>query len=246
MPLDGLKRSFVTGALASLKAASPTLSVGVLTADLLALGSEVRLLEQAGVGVVHFDVMDGCFCPMMTLGPPVIRAVKTPLLKDAHLMIDEPLTKVADYVAAGADIVTVHVEASRHIPRVLQQLGQMANANDPARGLVRGVALNPGTPVETIEPLLDELELVLLLAVNPGWGGQQFIPATLEKIARARAIVAGTSRDILIGVDGGITRQNVAEVARAGVDLLVTGSAVFDGKAAAENVRSLLQAIRPH
>lgn len=241
-----MSASVSSGALASLKAASPVLSVGVLTADLLALGSEIRLLEEAGVAIVHFDVMDGCFCPMMTLGPPVIRAVKTPLLKDAHLMIDEPLTKVPDYVVAGADIVTVHVEASRHIHRVLQQLGQMANANDRARGLVRGVALNPGTPVEAIEPLLDEIELVLLLAVNPGWGGQTFIPATLERVARAKAIVAGTSRDILIGVDGGITRRNVAEVARAGVDLIVTGSAVFDGKAAAENARSMLQAVRPH
>jgi len=231
-------------ALATLRAAAPTLSVGMLTADLLSLGSELRVLEQAGIAVVHFDVMDGVFVPMLTFGSPVIRAVRTTLLKDAHLMIDEPLTKVADYVAAGADIVTVHVEASRHVHRVLQQLGQMKNVNDPERGIVRGVALNPGTPVEAIEPLLDEIDLVMLLAVNPGWGGQRFIPATVHRIAQARKIAAAASRDILIAIDGGITLHNVAEVARAGADLIVTGSAVFDGKSAAANARAMLQALR--
>jgi ribulose-phosphate 3-epimerase len=227
---------------AILRAAAPVLSVGVLTADLLSLGAEVAVLADAGMEVLHFDVMDGVFAPMLTFGPPLIRAVRSSLLKDAHLMIDEPLTKVADYVAAGADIVTVHVEASRHIHRVLQQLAQMQNANDPQRGIVRGVALNPGTPVEAIAPLLDEIDLVLLLAVNPGWGGQRFIPATLRRIAEARRIA--DERDILIGVDGGITRANVAEVARAGADLIVTGSAIFDGKAAAENARAMRQAVR--
>lgn len=231
-------------ALAILKAAAPTLSVGILTADLLALGAELRVLEQAGITVVHFDVMDGVFVPMLTFGPPVIRAARTALLKDAHLMIDEPLAKVADYVAAGADIVTVHVEASRHVHRVLQQLGQMKNANDPERGIVRGVALNPGTPVEAIAPLLDEIDLVMLLAVNPGWGGQRFIAATSRRIAQARQIAAAASSDVLIAVDGGITLQNVAEVARAGADLIVTGSAVFDGKSAAANAGAMLQALR--
>jgi len=229
---------------ATLAAATPTLSVGVLTADLLSLGSELALLEDAGVAVAHVDVMDGCFCPMMTVGPPFVKALRTRLLKDVHLMIDEPLTKVGDYVAAGADIVTVHVEASRHVHRVLQQLGGMPNANDPERGIVRGVALNPGTPVEAIEPVLGEVELVLVLAVNPGWGGQRFIPATFDRLARAKAIAGGSGRRILVGVDGGITKQNVAEVAGAGADLIVTGSAVFDGKAAAENARFMLDAVR--
>jgi ribulose-phosphate 3-epimerase len=126
---------------------------------------------------------------------------------------------------------------------VLQQLGQMTNANDPERGIVRGLALNPGTPVEAVEPLLDELELILVLAVNPGWGGQRFIPGTMDRLAHAREIAAGTSRPILVGVDGGITRQNAGEVARGGADLIVTGSAVFDGKAAAENARAMLLAV---
>lgn len=228
----------------TLAAATPTLSVGVLTADLLSLGSELSLLEGAGVLLAHVDVMDGCFCPMMTVGPPFVRALRTPLIKDVHLMIDEPIAKVADYVSAGADIVTIHVEASRHIHRVLQQLAGMPNANDPSRGVVRGVALNPGTTIDAIEPLLDEIELVLVLAVNPGWGGQQFIPSTPDRIARVRESVRRAGRRILVGVDGGITKQNVAAVARTGVDLIVTGSVVFDGRAAADNARVMLEAVR--
>ena len=131
-------------ALARLRLAAPALSVGVLAADLLNLGREVGRLEQAGVPALHFDVMDGCFTPMLTVGPAFIRAIKTPLLKDVHLMIREPLDRLGEYVAAGADIVTVHIESSVHVHRVLQHLGTFRNANDPARGIVRGVALNPG------------------------------------------------------------------------------------------------------
>jgi ribulose-phosphate 3-epimerase len=230
--------------LQSLKQLSPTLSVGIITADLLSLGSELSLLERSGVKLVHIDVMDGCFCPMMTVGPPFIKALKTPLLKDVHLMIADPLEKIADYVAAGADIITFHPEACVHPHRVLQQMRNMTNANDPARGLLRGVALNPGTPLAVLEPLLDEVEVILLLAVNPGWGGQKFIPSTFDRIARAKQLIAASGREILLAVDGGITRSNIAEVARAGVDIIVTGSAVFDGKAAEENARSMLEAVK--
>src|SRR5271157_517703 len=124
-----------------LRESSPVVSVGILTADLLSLGSELALLERSGVKVAHVGVMDGCFCPMMTVGPPFIKALKTPLLKDVHLMIDEPLNKVVDYVAAGADIITIHPEACSHVHRVLQQMRMMKNANNPERGLVRGVDL---------------------------------------------------------------------------------------------------------
>ena len=233
-----------TTAFKMLRDSCPTLSVGILTANLLSLGSELAVLERAGVKVVHVDVMDGCFCPMMTVGPPFIKALKTPLLKDAHLMVEEPLEKVAQYAAAGADIITIHPEACRHPHRVLQQMRGLANANDPARGIVRGVALNPGTPLETLEPLLDELELILLLAVNPGWGGQKFIPSTSTRIARVKKMIAECGRESLLGVDGGITRANAAEVAKTGVDLIVTGSAVFDGKAAEENARFMLNAVK--
>jgi ribulose-phosphate 3-epimerase len=227
-----------------LREAAPTISVGVLSADLLSLGSELKLLEEAGVQAVHVDVMDGCFTPMMTVGAAFLKAIKTPLLTDAHLMIEEPLAKVGDYVAAGADIVTVHVEAARHIHRVLQQLGRMDNANDPARGLVRGIGVNPGTPLTAIEPLLDEVEMIVLLAVNPGWGGQEFIPSTVGRIARAKEMIAASGREILVCVDGAITRDNVGQVASLGVDLIVSGSAVFDGKSPVDNARFMLQAAR--
>jgi len=230
--------------LQSLKQLSPTVSVGIITADLLSLGSELSLLERSGVKLVHVDVMDGCFCPMMTVGPPFIKALKTPLLKDVHLMIADPLEKIADYVAAGADIITFHPEGCTHPHRVLQQMRNMTNANDPARGLLRGVSLNPGTPLQVLEPLLGELELILLLAVNPGWGGQKFIPSTLDRIAHAKQLIAASGREILLAVDGGITRSNIAEVARTGVDIIVTGSAVFDGKAAGENARFMLEAVK--
>jgi len=229
--------------LETLREFAPTISVGILSADLLRLGSEVSLIEQAGVKVVHFDVMDGCFCPMMTFGPPLIKAVKTPLLKDVHLMIEEPLDKVGDYVAAGADLITIHAESCRHPHRVLEQLGKMENANQAARGLIRGVALNPGTPLARLEPLLGELEMILLLAVNPGWGGQKFIESTHERLREAKKMVQESGNDILIAVDGGIKRDNVAEMGALGVDLVVTGSAVFDGKAPSQNAEFMIAAL---
>jgi ribulose-phosphate 3-epimerase len=223
---------------------SPTLSVGILTADLLSLGSELARLDSTGVRVIHIDVMDGCFAPMMTVGPPVVGAIRTPLLKDVHLMIRDPLDKVESYVRAGADIVTVHAEAGAHLHRVFQMLGAMQNLNDPERGLVRGLALNPGTPVAAVEPLLDEIEMVLLLAVNPGWGGQSFIDTTLDRVHRVKELTAAAGRPILIGVDGGITRDNISRLAGTGVNLVVTGSAVYDGRAPAGNARFMLDRLR--
>jgi ribulose-phosphate 3-epimerase len=227
-----------------LESLCPTISVGMLTANLLSLGSELSLLEQSGVRLLHVDVMDGCFCPMMTVGPPLIQAMKTPLLKDVHLMIQDPLEKLGDYVAAGADVVTVHAESCMHIHRVLQQLGSLQNANDPDRGLVRGLALNPGTPIEVVEPLLDALDLVFLLAINPGWGGQKFLTSTARRIEKLRKRVGTVQRRIFLGLDGGVTRANIADVAKLGADIVVTGSAVFDGKAPAENARFMLDAVR--
>ncbi len=227
-----------------LRQAAPLLSVGILTADLMSLGSELALIQQAGIRLVHFDVMDGGYCPMITVGPGFIKAVKTPLLKDVHLMIDEPLSKLDDFVAAGADLVTVHIGSCRHLHRVLQRLGEMTSVNHPERGILRGIALDPDVPLETVTPLLDEVELIVLLAVNPGWGGQKFIATTGARLGRLRQMVQDAQKDILIGVDGGITRNNVADVARMGADLIVTGSAVFDGKTPRENAAFMMNAVR--
>jgi len=226
-----------------LRSLAPTISVGVLTADPLSLGTELALLEEAGVQVIHVDVMDGCFCPAVTVGPPFIKAIKTSLLKDVHLMVEQPLGKLEGYVAAGADMITVHVEAGRHIHRVLQVLGTMTNANDSSRGVLRGLALNPGTALETVRPLLPELEMITLLAVNPGWSGQKFIATTQQRLQELLAMIRHAGRDILVAVDGGVTKENVADVARMGADIIVTGSAVFDGKTPKENAEFMLKTV---
>ena len=177
-----------TKGLELLRAAAPTVSIGVVTANLLSLGSEIALLERTGAKLAHVDVMDGCFCPMMTVGPPFIKAIKTSLLKDVHLMIRG--------AAGEGGGVRRRGRGHRHdSSRVLlatcigccKSSGQLTNANDPERGVVRGMALNPGTPLEALDPLLDELEMISLLAVNPGWGGQKYIPATTARIARVQA-----------------------------------------------------------
>lgn len=215
----------------SLLEGAPQLSVGVLAADLLRLGEELETLDGAGVAVAHVDVMDGVFCPQMTVGPPIVKALPDRFVKDVHLMVDEPLDKIHAYVEAGAGILTFHVESTRHPHRVLQSLA--------GSGVVRGLALNPGTPVASVEPLLDELELILVLAVNAGWAGQSFIPSTERRIAKTRELVGG--REIVVAVDGGITRSNIERVTALGVDLIVTGSAVFDGVSPAANARAMLE-----
>jgi len=166
------------------------------------------------------------------------------LLKDVHLMIDDPLSKVDAFVATGADLITFHVEGARQPHRVLRVLGDAVNANDPERGIVRGVAVNPGTPVDVIEPLLDDAELVLVLAVDPGWGGQAFVPSTERRLERARSLIEASGRRILLGVDGGVTHDNVGRIAAMGVDLIVSGSAIFDGRAAAGNATAMLDLVR--
>ncbi len=231
--------------LARLRSLCPTVSVGTLTADLLHLGAELQRLEQAGVGIVHVDVMDGCFCPQMTVGPGYIKGLRTSLLKDVHLMVEEPLDKLEPYAEAGVDIITVHVEAAVHIHRVLQRLGTLENASRPGEGIVRGLALNPGTPLEWLVPLLDEVDMVTILAVDPGWSGQRMAPATLSRVARTREMIAAAGKETLVCVDGAVTKNNIGLIAAAGPDLVVTGSAVFDGTDAVEaNARFMLAAAR--
>ena len=221
----------------------PALSVGLISADLMALGADVARLQDAGARFAHFDVMDGTYVPMLTVGPPFIKAVKTAMMKDVHLMVREPLASLADYAAAGADIITVHPDACVHPHRVLQVLGSMAHREHPERTIARGIALNPGTPVDALDPFLDDLEMVTLLAINPGWGGQAFIPGTLGRIDAVRRKIAAAGRGILIAVDGGITRRNIGQLAGRGVDVVVTGSAVFDGDIRT-NIDDMTRALR--
>jgi ribulose-phosphate 3-epimerase len=224
----------------------PRLTVGMLTADLLHLGDELAQLQDAGVELVHVDVMDGVFCPMLTVGPPVIKALGSGLIRDAHLMIHDPLSRIDQFVAAGADMITFHVEAAAQPHRILQVLGQATNANDPDRGIVRGVGINPSTPLSAVEPLLDELDYLLVLAINPGWTGQRYLPSTDRRLGQARRMIEASGRPILLGVDGGVTRDNLAHVATLGADLIVSGSAIFDGTPGArDRVAGMLNQLRP-
>ena len=233
----------MTAALEALKSITPTISAGIISADLLNLGAQISALEQAGIRMLHIDVMDGCFVPQLTVGPPFIKALKTRLLKDAHLMIENPLNKVAEYVAAGADLITVHVESDAHIHRVLQEIRIAAKA--VSRDVIRGIAMNPGTPLESLKPLFDELDLVLLLAINPGWGGQKLFPATRIRLLELKEMIASSGRSILTAIDGGITRDNIDEVGKWGADLVISGSAIFERGAIAENAGAMLKALYP-
>jgi ribulose-phosphate 3-epimerase len=172
-----------------------------------------------------------------------VKAIKTPLLKDVHLMIDDPLAKVETFIQAGADMVTFHLEGARQPHRVLQALAGAINVNDSTRGVIRGVGLNPSTPVEAVEPLLGDLEYVLVVAINPGWGGQSFLPSTEGRLERVRRLIEASGRRILLGVDGGVTQANVGRVAGLGADIVVSGSAIFDGNDVAANAAYMLKAV---
>jgi len=207
----------------------------ILSADFARLGEEVRAVAEAGADYIHVDVMDGHFVPNLTIGPGVVKAIRghSDLPFDVHLMISPVDPFVPAFADAGADIITVHPEAGAHVHRTLQLIKSL--------GKKAGLALNPGTPVEAVDNLLGDVDLVLVMSVNPGFGGQAFIPGQLDKIRALRIRIDESGRDIDLEVDGGVTMENAADVVAAGADVLVAGTATFAGGRAAyaENIRRL-------
>lgn len=216
---------------------SPRLSAGILTADLTRLGAELELLRGKAAWA-HVDVMDGVFCPQLTVGPAFVAAVASAGVGvDAHLMTEEPRRLLPEIAAAGASVITVHAEATRHLHRTMAEMTELAQQ----RPFLRGVAINPGTPVQAIEPVLWLADLVLVLAVSPGWSGQAPVPGTRQRVLAVRDLARRSGAEVLVGVDGGVTIANAAEVAGWGADVIVSGSAIYDGVDPAGNLDLMIR-----
>lgn len=209
------------------------LSPSILSADFSRLGEQVRELDEAGAQYVHIDVMDGMFVPSISFGMPVIRSIRdcSDRIFDVHLMIEEPARYIADFVEAGADLITVHAESCRHLDRTIDAIKE--------KGILAGVAVNPATPLEAITYILPKVDMVLIMTVNPGFGGQQLIPYTVQKIRDVKKLIDKKCLKTDIEVDGGIDLENVTEVLDAGANIIVAGSAVFGGDIT-ENVSCFL------
>ncbi|HIT63085.1 MAG TPA: ribulose-phosphate 3-epimerase [Candidatus Ventrimonas merdavium] len=210
------------------------LAPSILAADFGNLRSEVETVSRAGAGYIHIDVMDGMFVPSISFGMPVIQSIRscTDKVFDVHMMVEEPGRYAEAMKAAGADLLCVHQEACRHLDRTIQQIKSL--------GMKAGVALNPATPAESVEWILGEVDMVLLMSVNPGFGGQKFIPYVLEKVKRLRAMIDERGLSTDIQVDGGVGLDNAESLLKAGANILVAGSAVYKGDAAA-NVEAFLK-----
>ncbi|MEO0695172.1 MAG: ribulose-phosphate 3-epimerase [Pseudomonadota bacterium] len=215
--------------------ASVLISPSILSADFSRLGDEIDAIDRGGADMIHVDVMDGHFVPNLTIGPVVLKSLKKTSSKpfDVHLMISPVDPYIDAFADAGADILTVHPEAGPHLHRTLQSI--------KARGIKAGVALNPASPASLIEPVIDDIDLILVMSVNPGFGGQSFIPSQLRKIEALRAMIDRSGREIILEVDGGVNAATAPQVIAAGATALVAGSAVFKGSAKdyADNIAAL-------
>lgn len=213
------------------------ISPSILSANFSKLGEDIISLEKYGADMIHIDVMDGMFVPNISFGIPVIKSIRplTKLTFDVHLMIEEPARYVKDFVDAGADIITVHYEADRHLDRTINYIKSF--------GVKAGVALNPATPVETIKYLIKDLDMVLIMSVNPGFGGQKYIPYCNEKVAEVKALADKYNKELLIQVDGGIDKSNISTVVNNGANVIVAGSAVFKNNAIEENIKILREGL---
>jgi ribulose-phosphate 3-epimerase len=210
----------------------------ILSADFSRFAEEIKAVEKAGADWIHIDVMDGHFVPNITVGPLIVEAVSrvTPLPLDVHLMIENPDQYLDAFIEAGSHLLTVHVEASRHLQRTLSYIRE--------RGCKAGVSLNPATPLSNLDYVLPDVDMVLIMSVNPGFGGQKFIPQTLGKIRELRRIVENYGQGIILEVDGGVTIENIGELAGIGVDVFVSGSSIFGTQNYAETISSMRNQIK--
>lgn len=216
---------------------SPRIAPSILSANFARLGSEVEAIDTAGADVIHVDVMDGHFVPNITIGPLVVRDLRqvTKLPLDCHLMIENPDAYVGDFAKAGADMISVHAEACRHLHRSVHLIKDL--------GVKAGVAINPATPIEAVEPILEDLDFVLLMSVNPGFGGQSFIEHVLTKATRLRELANERHPELEIEIDGGIKLNNATRVREAGVDLFVAGSAIFKTENYKDTINQFKEAV---